>query len=224
MAPRHSDWDFGLSRLTKFFAGPWSYDRTVDETISDAALGHLDEPAGEAAWAILADAVRLEQSSLSAEVITTVWMVASEGGYNLDAFGVDGRDWLRQVAAVCSEQARQADPEGASAVEPVAASEESVRAVLAAIAAVEPALTAKAATFYGHGPGEVIRVLELVAAQVDPDLGFRLLLRVLDACGVPISDAQYAQYEALGEVFGYGRFHVSDVEYLTRYRPGPRTA
>ncbi|MFI8355183.1 hypothetical protein [Streptomyces cyaneofuscatus] len=217
MAPRQTEWDFGLSRLTKFFAGPWSHERTVDETIADAALAYSDEPAGEAASAILADAVRLEQSSLSTEVITTVWTVASEGGYNLDYFGVDGRDWLRHVAAVCSEQARQADPEGASAVEPVAASEESVRAVLAAIAAVEPALTAKAATFYGHGPGEVVRVLELVAAQVDPDLGFRLLLRVLVACWLPISDAQYAQYEALGEVFGYGRFHVSDVAHQTRW-------
>ncbi|MEU0377858.1 hypothetical protein ABZ093_11240 [Streptomyces cyaneofuscatus] len=217
MAPRQTEWDFGLSRLTKFFAGPWSYDRTVDQTITDAALGHLGEPAGEAARAILADAVRLEQSSLSTEVIATVWTVASEGGYNLAYFGVDGRDWLRHVAAVCSEQARQADPAGTLVIEPVAASEESVRAVLASIAAAEPSLAAKAEAFFGHEPGEVVRALELVAAQVDPDLGFRLLLRVLGACRVPISDAQYAQYEALGEMFGYGRFHVSDVEHLTRW-------
>lgn len=146
-----------------------------------------------------------------------MWTVASYGGYNLDSFGVDGRDWLRHVAAVRSEQARQADPAGASVVEPVAASEESVRTVVAVIAAAEPSLAAKAETFFGHGPGEVVRALELVAAQVDPDLGFRLLLRVLDACRVPISDARYAQYEALGEMFGYGRFHVSDVEHLTRW-------
>ncbi|MFF3097300.1 hypothetical protein [Streptomyces cyaneofuscatus] len=217
MAPRQTEWDFGLSRLTKFFFGPWSYDRTVDETIADAALAYSDEPAGEAALAILADAVRLERSSLSTEVITTVWTVASEGGYNLAYFGVDGRDWLRQVAAVCSDQVGQAGPAEPSAVEPVTASEESVRAVVAAIAAAEPALAAKAETFFGHEPGEVVRALELVAAQVDPDLGFRLLLRVLDACRVPISEGQYAQYEALGEAFGYGRFHVSDVEHLTRW-------
>ncbi|MET7868416.1 hypothetical protein [Streptomyces cyaneofuscatus] len=217
MAPRHTDWDFGLSRLTKFFFGPWSYDRTVDETIADAALAYSDEPAGEAALAILADAVRLERSSLSTEVITTVWTVASYGGYNLAYFGVDGRDWLRQVAAVCSDQVGQAGPAEPSAVEPVTASEESVRAVVAAIAAAEPALAAKAETFFGHEPGEVVRALELVAAQVDPDLGFRLLLRVLDACRVPISEGQYAQYEALGEAFGYGRFHVSGVEHLTRW-------
>ncbi|MEV7842701.1 hypothetical protein [Streptomyces cyaneofuscatus] len=217
MAANHSDWDFGLSRLTKFFFGPWFHERTVDETIADAVLAYSDEPAGEAASAILADAVRLEQSSLPTEVITTVWTVASYGGYNLASFGVDGRDWLRQVAAVCSEQARQADPAGASVVEPVEASDESVRAVVAAIAAAEPALAAKAEAFFGHEPGEVARALELVAAQVDPDLGFRLLLRVLNACRVPISDAQYAQYEALGEVFGYGRFHVSDVAHQTRW-------
>ncbi|MFE9458142.1 hypothetical protein [Streptomyces californicus] len=221
MTPRHTEWDFGLTRLTTFFAGPWSHERTVDETIAAAALGHLDEPAGEAASAILADAARLEQSPLPTEVITTVWTVASEGGYNLAAFGVDGRDWLRQVAAVCSEPALRADPADASAVEPVAASEESVRAVLAAVAEVEPALAARAAakggTLFGHAPGEVVRALELVTAQVDPDLGFRLLLRVLNACPVPISDAQYARYEALGETFGYGRFHVHDVQYLTRW-------
>ncbi|MEW5538110.1 hypothetical protein [Streptomyces cyaneofuscatus] len=217
MAPRQTEWDFGLSRLTKFFFGPWSHERTVDETIAGAALAYSDEPAGEAASAILADAVRLERSSLPTEVITTVWTVASYGGYNLDSFGVDGRDWLRHVAAVCSEQARQADPAGTLVIEAVAASEDSVRAVVAAIAAAEPSLAAKAETFFGHEPGEVVRALELVAAQVDPDLGFRLLLRVLGACRVPISDAQYAQYEALGEMFGYGRFHVSDVEHQTRW-------
>lgn len=62
MTVHRSDWDFGLSRLTKFFAGPWSHERTVDETIADAAVGHADEPPGAAASAILKDAVRLVSS------------------------------------------------------------------------------------------------------------------------------------------------------------------
>lgn len=217
MTAHRSDWDFGLSRLTKFFAGPWSHERTVDETIADAAAGHTDEPSGAAASAILEDAVRLEKSSLPTEVIATVWTVASGGGYNLAYFGIDGRDWLRRVAAVCSGHVRQADPAQVPAVEPVKAAEESVHAVVEVIRSAAPALAAKAATFHGHEAGDVVRGLEMVTTEVDPDLGLRLLLRVLNACRVPISDAQYARYEVLGEAFGYGRFHVSDVEHLTRF-------
>ncbi|MGN5633494.1 hypothetical protein [Streptomyces sp. AC154] len=217
MTVHRFDWDFGFSRLTKFFAGPWSHERTVEETIADAATGHTDDPSGAAASAILEDAVRLEESSLPTEVIATVWTVASEGGYNLAYFGVDGRDWLRQVAAVCSGQVRQADPARVPDVEPVRAAEESVDAVVEVIRSAAPALAAKAATFHGHEAGDVVRGLELVATEVDPDLGLRLLLRVLNACRVPITDAQYARYEALGEAFGYGQFHVSDVEHLVRF-------
>lgn len=217
MTAHRSDWDFGLSRLTKFFAGPWSHERTVDETIADAAAGHTDELPGAAASAILEDAVRLEKSSLPTEVIATVWTVASGGGYNLAYFGIDGRDWLRRVAAVCSGHVRQADPAQVPAVEPVKAAEESVDAVVEVIGSAAPALAAKAAAFHGHEAGDVVRGLEMVTTEVDPDLGLRLLLRVLNACRVPISDAQYARYEVLGEAFGYGRFHVSDVEHLTRF-------
>ncbi|MEU6059881.1 hypothetical protein [Streptomyces sp. NPDC047097] len=219
MTAHRSDWDFGLSRLTKFFAGPWSHERTVEETIADAAAGHTDEPPGAAASVILADAVRLEESSLPTEVIATLWAVASDGGYDLAYFGVDARDWLRRVAAVCAGAGRSERTGGASlpAVEPVTVSGESVRAVVEAIRSAAPALEAKAATYHGQPAGEVVRGLELVATQVDPDLGFRLFLRVLGACRVPISQGQYDRYESLGSAFGYGRFHVSDVEYLTRY-------
>lgn len=65
-----------------------------------------------------------------------------------------------------------------------------------------------------HGiPGAVAaRALEQVVSEVDPDLGFRLFLPVLLALGMPLTEERYARYKALGERFGYGEFHVSQVE------------
>jgi hypothetical protein len=56
--------------------------------------------------------------------------------------------------------------------------------------------------------------LEHVVTRIDPDLGFRLFLRVLSALSVRLTQEQYDRYEAIGERFGYGEYHVSNVDYL----------
>lgn len=59
---------------------------------------------------------------------------------------------------------------------------------------------------------DVARVLEDVAATVDPDLGFRLLLQVLltpDARR-PTPDARRDRCRALGERLGFSADHLDD--------------
>lgn len=57
---------------------------------------------------------------------------------------------------------------------------------------------------------EVVPALERVVTEVDPDLGFRLFLRVLKAYLVPISEPQHLRYRELGERFGYNESVVDD--------------
>ncbi|MFF4157441.1 hypothetical protein [Streptomyces sp. NPDC001678] len=208
-----SDWDFGFSSLTKFFYGPWRHERTALETVGDAAEGHLDDPPGAAAEAILEDTLRLLESPLSTEALTTIWLAASGRGYNLPYFGIDTRDWLRQIIDVSVERLRQVDPAYTVAA-PEPAPDTAASAVLDELRLVAPELTAKVASRKGYEIEGVVPALEQVVTQVDPDLGFRLFLRTLIVYRVPISEAQYSRYEALGERFGYGEFHVSDTDWL----------
>ncbi|WP_406273841.1 hypothetical protein OHT93_26460 [Streptomyces sp. NBC_00191] len=209
--------DFGFSALTKRFHGPWDHERTALETVADGATDRVDEPPGSAALALLEDTLRLLESPLSSGAITTLWLAATGRGYSLDRFGVDGRDWLRQIVDICTERLRQVDPAHAATI-PGPASDELTRAVMEEIRVAAPVLTAKTESRRGYEVEGVVPALEQVVTEVDPDLGFRLFLRIMNASWVPITEAQYARYETLGERFGYGRFHVDDVEFLTQLK------
>lgn len=62
----------------------------------------------------------------------------------------------------------------------------------------------------------MVPALESLVNRVDPDLGFRLLLRVMIAYRVPVDQARYEHWLTLGERFGYGQFHVDDTHFLTK--------
>ncbi|MFG2837377.1 hypothetical protein ACGFZH_26080 [Streptomyces zaomyceticus] len=56
-----------------------------------------------------------------------------------------------------------------------------------------------------------------VVTEVDPDLGLRLLVRLLAVLAVPLAEERYARFRTLGERFGYGAWHVSEaLEPLVR--------
>ncbi|MFF0737410.1 hypothetical protein ACFYVK_38080 [Streptomyces chartreusis] len=66
-------------------------------------------------------------------------------------------------------------------------------------------------------PGaDAARVLEQVVTRVDPDLGFRLFLRVLIALWMPLTAERYARFEALGKRFGHGKYLVSEIDQFIR--------
>lgn len=167
------------------------------------------------AYSILEDAVRLLESPLPTQAITTLWLGATGRRCDLEHLGIDGRDWLRQIADICLDRIRQDDPSyAATAPEPV--SEALTGAVLDELRVAGAALTAATMNRDSREVSGVVPALEMAVTQVDPDLGFRLFLRAMKEYWVPIDDAQYARYVALGERFGYGEFLVDDVYFLTK--------
>ncbi|WP_433190067.1 hypothetical protein [Streptomyces sp. CA-252508] len=148
------------------------------------------------------------ESDLPTDAITTLWLAATRRGFDLDHFAVDGRDWLRQIAEACEERLHDVAPTYTPAV-PTARPglmQEVLRelrevTLVCADKAVSPDWRPIPAT-------TVLASLEQVITQVDPDLGFRLFLRVLVGLSLPLTEEQYAQYEAIGARFGYGEHHV----------------
>ncbi|MEW2584842.1 hypothetical protein [Streptomyces virginiae] len=83
--------------------------------------------------------------------------------------------------------------------------------VLREIRAMSPlaASTAVSPAFHPLEGTTVIEALELIATQIDPDLGFRLLVRTVEGLQLPLTEEQYTRYETLA-----GRYHYSDDHLL----------
>ncbi|MBD0744858.1 hypothetical protein [Streptomyces sp. CBMA152] len=203
MNGRQEIWiDFGLSGLTKWFHGPLSMEMSERDLVAAAA----DWGDGSYAPTLLEDVLRLLESPLSTEAIDMLWCAATGRSYAPDRWETGGRDWLREVARVCVERIRQDDPAfepGQPGPVPNGLGED----VLSEIRSVRAAL--EAATIR-DGIRDVVPTLEQVVTQVDPDLGFRLFLRVMKAYRVPIGETQHDRYHELGETFGYNEFVVDD--------------
>lgn len=132
---------------------------------------------------------RLLDSAPSDEAVTVLWRTASGRSCVDEAFDADGRTWLEQVAQACRERLAEVDPVCTPYLPPA-------RTDLAetVLREVREATRTEAVEVRG-----VVRVLEDVVTTVDPDLGFRLLLEILFAYDVPVTDAQRVRYQALAE-------------------------
>lgn len=208
-ARRDTGWDFGLSLLAGNAHQDWCPER-ADREIRRVVEG--DEPRqspGATAALLLEDSLRLLRSPLDDDAVTALWVAASSGELR-----VDGREWLRQVVGVCEERLRAVAPAYVPVVP--AARTELAGAVAAQLREVATAVQGKAISPHWQPLPAVdaIAVLEQVVEQVDPDLGFRLFLRVLRALSVRITREQYARYQEIGRRFGYGEYHVDGVEHL----------
>ncbi|GLV87895.1 hypothetical protein Slala03_75840 [Streptomyces lavendulae subsp. lavendulae] len=206
---RHGlDDDFGLSRLAMLFTAGWHY-RTPRATIEDAVqhYGHERPPGSEAAI-LLEDTRRILDSGLSDEAISLLWLAATDRGHNIDQSGISGRDWLAQVADVCEEHLVKVAPAYVPSTSAIRS--DRGKAVLREVRETAPVA---AGTVISPGPlvlqsTAVWNALEQVVNKVDPDLGFRLLLRALKILQLPITEAQYARYEHLSSDFQYNENHL----------------
>lgn len=197
--------DFGLSGYTNFFVHP-----LMDPTREDAL--RVIESLAEGAYRpwitnwLVVDVRRLLDSSLPDEALNTLWLGATRAYFDPESEGTAIRDWLDQVAdAARAHQDESFQPPGPP---PDGGLRE---AVLAELDSVGPAL-AKAAVTDGYaGPlPDLVPALRRVAAEVDHDLGFRLLLRALKAYFMPISEAREQRLESLCERFGYHELLIAD--------------
>ncbi|MFD6967698.1 hypothetical protein [Streptomyces sp. NPDC059979] len=200
--------DFGLSRLAGLFTAGWHY-RTPRAAVENALTGDgYERPPGSEAAVLLEDTRRMLDSGLSDDTITVLWLAATDRGYNIDERGVGGREWLEQVVEVCEEHLTAVAP----AYVPAAPTKgtDAGDAVLREIREMAP-LAAGAVISPAFRPLEgttVMEALEQVVTQVDPDLGFRLLLRTVEVLRLPLTEEQYARYEVLGGRFHYGEDHL----------------
>lgn len=221
MTRHRFDFDFGFSLLSEFFNGPWDHGRTVDAALAFAVRDRTkDELPGTSAAAILEDTLRLLESPLPGSALSTLWLGATQRGYDLEALRVDGRDWLRQVARVCTEELRVVAPwRVADPPEPVRG--DLTATVMGELADIGHSLSVRTEGYSHFEVAGVLPALESVVTQVDPDLGFRLLLRTVSAYCVPIGQVRFERYEDLGEQFGFGEFHVNAVQFFATLDPDP---
>ncbi|MFJ8024250.1 hypothetical protein [Streptomyces sp. NPDC096311] len=206
-ARRDATWDFGFSHLAGQAHQDWRESR---EEIRKAAEGDdIGQTPGSAAAVLLEDALRLLRSALPDAAVTALWAGAADRPGS-----TDGRDWLRLIEDVCRERLREAAPAYTPVVAP--ARTELADTVLREVRETAPAVADKAAGRHWHPvpAADVMDALEHVVTRIDPDLGFRLFLRVLNTLSVRLTQEQYDRYQAIGERFGYGEYHVSDVDHL----------
>jgi hypothetical protein len=204
--------DFGFSGLTKWFGD------TFEFTPMEIAVAAADWGEGAYAPTLREDAVRLLESPLPTRAIDILWCAAVGSKFVPDRRWMDGRDWLRQIVDVCEERIRRDEPRFDAHPQVPVWEPELRDAVLAEVRALAPELERATAGHPYYGVPEVVPSLERVVTEVDPDLGFRLFLRVLKAYLVGISESQHLRYRELGERFGYNEFVVDDGTLQIRSR------
>ncbi|WP_406080687.1 hypothetical protein OG468_10380 [Streptomyces zaomyceticus] len=216
-ARRDAEGDFGLTALASRFAGPW-HAHTPHEVLARAvADDETGQTPGSAAAVLLQDALRLLESPLPTTVIVTLWGAASERGYDIERAGADGREWLRTIAAACRGHLAEVAPDHRPGTLPVRTAHSG--AVQDLLSELTPELARRTVSPHAHPlPGaDVAEAVARVVAEVDPDLGLRLLVRLLAVLAVPLTEERYARFRALGERFGYGAWHVPEaLELLVR--------
>ncbi|MFE5792419.1 hypothetical protein ACFQ8C_07535 [Streptomyces sp. NPDC056503] len=208
-----TDWDFGLSGLAKRFHGPWDHEGSELGTIVAAATDRSNEEPGVAARLLMADSARLLGSALSADDTRVIWLAATGGNHGSQWSSEDVRGWLSRIVEVSAERLGDlgvAVPD--AAVVPV--DRQVAQAVVGEIHAAREALSEELRVRGAREPDRVVTALVSLAEEVDPDLAFRMFLRVIIAYWVPIELEQYERYQSWGERFGYGAYHVDDADFL----------
>ncbi|MFD0277813.1 hypothetical protein ACFVHB_28430 [Kitasatospora sp. NPDC127111] len=201
--------DFGFSLMGEAFHSHWRSEGSDVEVLAD----YLARNPAWLAESILVDALRLEAAGLPAWQIEALWSAATHPFHDLRREGHDGRDWLRRIVRFSRERLRTEDSDIEECALPSPYSH-LTGAVLDEILLVSVGITEGSLhAFGGYVPG-VVPALNQVAAQVCPDLAFRLLLRALAKFGPRISQGQYDRYVTLGKQFEYGELLVDGYDHL----------
>ena len=212
---RDFEFGFGLPGLSRMFDGEWDswrYEGMGTPREHIARLAHADSglPPGAQAAVLLEDVTRLLDSALSDDAVTALWRTAARRQRAADAFDADGRTWLREIADVCTERLTAADPAYTPFVSPP-------RTDLTDLVTrevqdlVQPLNRAT-------GIDGTAAMLERIVTGIDSDLGFRFLLRIVEAFEIPVKETVYARYRLLGERCGYNGSQITEaVEELVEH-------
>ncbi|MFF3399110.1 hypothetical protein ACFYW6_11380 [Streptomyces sp. NPDC002659] len=206
---RHLGVDIGLSGLIKWIR----YPLVNSEAAGLEVVGSIaDQFEGAFAHQLLRDCLVLLDSPLSSRDVEILWLAGTFREFDLERLGIDGRVWLRRIADICTDRIRHEDSSFMPADAAPAVDGAMKEAVLAEIRSVGPALEQATAHHAYNALVGVVPTLEQ-AVDVDTDLGFRLLLRAVKGYFVPISEARYERYLALGDELGLGEDVVDDGDF-----------
>ncbi|MFH8477080.1 hypothetical protein [Streptomyces sp. NPDC018000] len=202
---RDGEGDFGLSELTSWFSWEWTEHTARDRLRAAVAAEDAAATPGSAAALMLVDSHRLLESPLSDDTIATLWHGATGGVHDPGRLGLSPRDWLGTVAEACRAHLAEVAPGHRHTTPPVDTVHRD--AVLREVR--------EAASTLGDAPTAAV---EDVVTRVDPDLGYRLLLRLLTVRAAPLTEERYARHLALCHHFRYGAEHVAEAVELLRHR------
>ncbi|MBT2453122.1 hypothetical protein J7F03_40120 [Streptomyces sp. ISL-43] len=210
--PRRLGSDIGLSCLMKTFR----YPRTNRMSIGLARVAWFaDREDGAFAHQLLDDVRRLLASDLSGAELSALWLAGTVRDFDLELCGTEGRQWLTWIEEIAEyritwnvgDAPAPADPPPARGL---------AEAVLGEIEAVAAELeSATVGHSYAAVPG-VVPVLRRVVAEVDPDLGFRLLMRVLKSFFMTVDPERIEAYYVLAGLLGLEEEVVDDGDFNVR--------
>ncbi|MCF2540633.1 MULTISPECIES: hypothetical protein [Streptomyces] len=204
---RDFEFGFGLPGLSRLFDGEWDswrHEGTGTPREHVARLTHADSgmtPGAQAA-VLLEDVTRLLDSELSEEAITALWRTAARRRRAVDAFDADGRTWLREIADVCTQRLTVADPAYEPFVSPPRT--DLMEPVAREVQHLGQAVSRET------GTDGTAATLEHIVTTVDADLGFRFLVRIVEAYRISLTAACYARFRELGERLGQHPSQVTD--------------
>ncbi|MGW7333839.1 hypothetical protein ACWGIU_35605 [Streptomyces sp. NPDC054840] len=201
--------DIGLSGLMKTFR----YPRTNKMSIALATVwSFANREDGAYAHQLLDDVRRLLASDLSGPEVSTLWQAGTFRDFDLELCGIEGRQWLTWIEEIAEYRItwNVGDAPVPSDSSPARGLTEAVLGEIASVAQDLESATAGHAYVAVRG---VVPALRRVVSEVDPDLGFRLLLRVLKSYFLPVGPTRVAGFHALAEPLGLEKALVEDGDF-----------
>lgn len=204
--------DIGLSGLMNIF----HYPRTNRMSIALATVGSFaDREDGAFAHQLLDDAKRLLASDLSGPELSVLWQAGTFRDFDLEDCGIEGRQWLTWIEEIAEYRITwnvgdapvPADPPPARGL---------AEAVLDEIALVARDLESATSGHAYAAVSGVVPALRRVVAEVDPDLGFRLLMRVLKSYFMEVDPDRVEAYRVLATPLGLEKEVVEDGDFNVR--------
>lgn len=206
---RHLGVDIGLSGLIKWIRYPLVNSEAAGLEVVESVADRFE---GAFAHQLLRDCLVLLDSPLSSRDVEILWLAGTFREFDLERLGIDGRVWLRRIADICTGRIRRDDPSFLPVTATPVVDEATKEAVRAEVRSVGPALEQRT-THHSYNPLAGVVPALAQAVDIDTDLAFRLLLRAVKAYSVPISEARYECYLALGDELGLGEDVVDDTDF-----------
>ncbi|MFF2628649.1 hypothetical protein ACFVUN_23095 [Kitasatospora griseola] len=212
MEPLGPNGDFGISGLGMKIRGP--YGPTDWTGTLEFITTRLERMGSQEAAALSVDAQRLISSTLSNSELEFLWLSTTGRHFNPEGRGGDIREFLADIARVCSGFLCPGDAEAFEAQASQFDSQEIRRQILEELDTVQGSLLERCDASIKES---IVSLLERAVGELGADLGMRLFLRALKTSFAPIGLTRLARLETLGERLGYSDLAVADGTLNTRF-------